>query len=59
VRALIGGVLLGWGSMVALGCTIGTLLSGIMAAAVSGWVFAVFALIGTWIGWQLRKRRGW
>lgn len=59
VRALIGGVMLGWGSMVALGCTIGTLLSGIMAAAVSGWVFALFALIGTWAGWQLRKRRGW
>ncbi|NLO80664.1 MAG: YeeE/YedE family protein [Xanthomonadaceae bacterium] len=59
VRALIGGVLLGWGSMVALGCTIGTLLSGIMAAAVSGWVFALFALIGTWLGWRLRRWRGW
>jgi len=59
VRALLGGVLLGWGAMVALGCTVGTLLSGIMAAAVSGWVFALFLLIGTWAGWYLRKRMGW
>jgi uncharacterized membrane protein YedE/YeeE len=44
-RGLVGGVLLGWGAMTALGCTIGTLLSGIMAGALSGWVFglAVFA----------------
>ncbi len=45
VRGLLGGVLLGWGAMIGLGCTVGTLLSGIMAGALSGWVFgaAVFA----------------
>ncbi|MGL5168255.1 MAG: YeeE/YedE family protein [Afipia sp.] len=45
VRGLIGGVLLGWGAMTGLGCTVGTLLSGIMAGALSGWIFgaAVFA----------------
>ena len=43
---LVGGVLMGWGGMLALGCTVGTLLSGIMAGALSGWVFAVFCLIG-------------
>lgn len=59
LRALAGGVLMGWGAMVALGCTVGTLLSGIMAAAVSGWVFAVFLLLGTWLGWKLRQRMGW
>ncbi|MDQ8020505.1 MAG: YeeE/YedE family protein [Moraxellaceae bacterium] len=56
LRAFGGGVLMGWGGMVALGCTVGTLLSGIMAAAVSGWVFAVFAASGLYGGWWLRKR---
>lgn len=59
VRAWVGGVLMGWGAMVALGCTVGTLLSGVMAAAVSGWVFAVALFISTWAGWRLRRRLGW
>lgn len=41
--------------MLALGCTVGTLLSGIMAAAVSGWVFALFCFAGAWLGWRLRQ----
>ena len=36
LRGLLGGVLLGWGSLLALGCTVGTLLSGVMAGAASG-----------------------
>jgi len=54
LRNLLGGVLLGWGSMLALGCTVGTLLSGVMAGAVSGWVFGVFCLVGTLLGLKLR-----
>ncbi|WP_293776397.1 YeeE/YedE family protein [uncultured Oxalicibacterium sp.] len=59
VRALIGGVLMGWGAMVALGCTVGTLLSGIMAGAASGWLFAVFMFAGLWLGWRARQYFGW
>jgi len=55
VRALAGGVLMGWGAMVALGCTVGVLLSGIMAGAVSGWLFALFCLLGLWLGWRARQ----
>ncbi|MNR90294.1 putative inner membrane protein [compost metagenome] len=58
-RAVVGGVLMGWGSMVALGCTVGTLLSGIMAGAASGWIFALFLFGGLWLGWQARVRFGW
>ncbi len=54
-RNLAGGVLLGLGAMLALGCTVGTLLSGIMAGALSGWVFALFCLLGAWTGWRLRQ----
>lgn len=46
VRGSIGGVLLGWGAMTGLGCTVGTLLSGIMAGALSGWVFAATVFTG-------------
>lgn len=56
-RGLSGGVLLGWGAMTGLGCTIGTLLSGGMAGALSGWVFgaAVFVAVGA----GLRFKRVW
>jgi uncharacterized protein len=54
--AAIGGVLMGWGAMVALGCTIGVLLSGISAFALSGWVFAVAVVAGVWAGLPLMRR---
>lgn len=50
VRGLGGGVLLGWGAMTALGCTVGVLLSGIHAGALSGWVFLVFCGLGATMG---------
>lgn len=50
LRGLSGGVLLGWGAMTSLGCTIGVLLSGIHAGALSGWVFLIFCTVGVWIG---------
>jgi uncharacterized membrane protein YedE/YeeE len=45
-RGLVGGLLLGWGSMTALGCTVGVLLSGIHAGALSGWVFLLACCLG-------------
>ncbi|MGN0920151.1 MAG: YeeE/YedE family protein [Cellvibrio sp.] len=56
-KKLLGGVLLGWGSMTALGCTVGTLLSGIMAASLSGWVFAVFCFTGVWVSLRLTEQK--
>ena len=54
VRGLGGGVLLGWGAMTGLGCTVGNLLSGTMAGAVSGWVFGASVLFAVWAGLRLR-----
>lgn len=45
-----GGLLMGWGAMTGLGCTVGVLLSGIQAGAVSGWVFLLFATVGALAG---------
>jgi hypothetical protein len=41
---------MGWGSMTALGCTVGVLLSSTQAFAVSGWVFFLFAFLGVYLG---------
>jgi uncharacterized membrane protein YedE/YeeE len=55
-RGLLGGVLMGWGAMVALGCTVGVLLSGIHAGALSGWVFLFFCFAGVAAGLWARRR---
>ena len=52
--ALVGGVLLGWGSMTSLGCTIGVLLSGTQAFALSGWLFFAFVFLGSYVGIKLK-----
>ncbi len=53
-RGLAGGVLLGWGAMTGLGCTVGNLLSGTMAGALSGWVFGAATFVAVWAGVKLR-----
>jgi len=58
VRGLTGGVLLGWGAMTGLGCSVGTLLSGIMAGAVSGWVFGATMFAGAAATLWLGRRTG-
>ena len=55
-RGLGGGLLLGWGAMTGLGCTVGTLLSGIAAGALSGWVFAAALFLAVWAGLRVQ---GW
>jgi uncharacterized membrane protein YedE/YeeE len=54
--SLAGGVLLGFGAMISLGCTVGTLLSGITAFSLSGWVFLVGLTGGAWAGAAFLRR---
>lgn len=54
--AILGGVLMGWAAMLALGCTVGTLLSGISAFALTGWVFGAAVFVGVWLGLRLVER---
>jgi YeeE/YedE family (DUF395). len=56
VGALGGGVLLGVGAMWSFGCTVGTLLSGIHASALSGWVFLPALLGGLLVGLPIRRK---
>ena len=57
VTALLGGVLLGWGSLTALGCTVGVLLSGTQAFALSGVVFLIVVTFAVWLGTRLKLHR--
>jgi len=40
--------------MTGLGCTIGTLLSGGMAGALSGWVFGAAMFFAIWLGLKVK-----
>ena len=55
--AALGGVLLGWGAMIGLGCTIGVLLSGTHAMALSGWVFGAAVVVAAGVGFKLKLHR--
>ena len=57
ITALVGGLLLGWSSMIALGCTVGVLLSGTQSFALSGWGFFATAFTGAWIGIKLKLHK--
>jgi uncharacterized protein len=45
--ALIGGIIMGFGARLSVGCNIGAFFSGIISGSMHGWVWGVFALAGT------------
>jgi len=48
--AILGGLLMGYGARIALGCNIGALYSGISSLSLSGWVYAIFLFLGAIVG---------
>lgn len=50
VFGLLGGIMMGYGTRLAVGCNIGSLFSGIPSFSLHAWVFWIFAIIGAWIG---------
>ncbi|MDB6050902.1 MAG: hypothetical protein JWR17_3648 [Pseudomonas sp.] len=54
IAAVIGGLLLGYGSRLAYGCNIGAYFSGIASGSLHGWVWLVAAFIGNGVGVKLR-----
>jgi hypothetical protein len=52
--SVVGGLLLGYGARLAYGCNIGAFFSGIASGSLHGWLWIVFALLGTWLGLRLR-----
>ena len=55
MAAVIGGLLLGYGSRLAYGCNIGAYFSGIASGSLHGWVWLVAAFIGNSVGVRLRR----
>ncbi|WP_156844496.1 YeeE/YedE family protein [Leptospira wolffii] len=55
--SLSGGILLGWGAMVSVGCTFGTFFSGVSAQSLSGFVFAAGLIPGILSGLALLKTK--
>jgi len=54
--SVFGGLIMGFGAVMASGCNIGAFFSGIASGSLHGWVWLVFALIGNVIGLAIRKR---
>lgn len=56
VQSLGGGLMMGYGAGIAMGCTIGAFFSAIPSLAVNGWLFALFLAAGAWLGSQIIQR---
>ncbi len=48
--AVLGGLLMGYGARVGMGCNIGAFFSGVAVLSLSGWVFGVFLFLGALVG---------
>ena len=55
LAAMIGGFLMGYGARLAFGCNIGALFSGIASGSMHGWVWFLFAFIGSFFGVKARR----
>jgi uncharacterized membrane protein YedE/YeeE len=56
VQSIGGGVLMGYGAGLALGCTVGAFFSAIPSLALNGWVFAGALAIGAYLGVKILNR---
>lgn len=50
LQSVGGGVFMGYGATIAIGCTIGAFFSAIPSLSVSGWIFAAALLGGSYLG---------
>ena len=50
IVALLGGVIMGYGTRLAFGCNIGALFSAIPSLSLHGWVFGIFMFLGAGVG---------
>jgi hypothetical protein len=56
VQSIGGGILMGYGAGLALGCTVGAFFSAIPSLALNGWVFAGALAIGAYVGVKVLNR---
>ncbi|HHT05010.1 MAG TPA: YeeE/YedE family protein [Hydrogenispora sp.] len=53
IAAIVGGLLMGYGTRVAFGCNIGAFFSGVASFSLHGWIYGIFIFVGAWIGSKL------
>jgi hypothetical protein len=58
MAAALGGILMGIGARLSFGCNIGAFLGGIASGSLHGWIWFVLAMVGSFIGIQLRPKFG-
>jgi uncharacterized membrane protein YedE/YeeE len=58
LAAIIGGLILGYGARMALGCNISAFFSGVASGSVHGWLWIAAALPGNYLGARLRPLFG-
>jgi len=56
ILGLAGGVLMGYGARLALGCNVGAMIGGIASQSLHGWVFSIFLFWGSFTGVILVRR---
>jgi uncharacterized membrane protein YedE/YeeE len=56
IQSMGGGILMGYGAGLALGCTVGAFFSAIPSLALNGWVFAGALAVGAYIGVKVLNR---
>ena len=56
--AIVGGLLMGYGSRLAFGCNIGAYFGGIASFSLHGWVWAIMAMLGTGVALFIRPLFG-
>lgn len=56
VQSLAGGVVMGYGAGLGLGCTIGAFFSAIPSLALNGWVYAIALAVGAYAGTAFIRR---
>jgi hypothetical protein len=52
--SILGGLMMGFGAVMASGCNIGAFFSGIASGSLHGWIWLVFALFGNILGLRMR-----
>ena len=55
IAAILGGFFMGYGARLSFGCNVGALFSGIASGSLHGWLWFLFAFIGSIIGVRFRR----
>jgi len=56
IVALLGGIIMGYGTRISSGCNIGAFFSAIPSLSLSGWVYGIFVFLGAWLGSKILMR---